>query len=467
MKRGASPRDRKIVVLDDDPTGVQTVHDVSVYTGWDLESIREGFEEKNNMFYILTNSRGLTREETKTVHEEIIARLNTVSEECQKEYLIVSRSDSTLRGHYPLETEILRSGYEKHTGRKVDGEILCPFFMEGKRRTVQNVHYVQEGSRWIPAHQTEFAADKTFGYTAPTLPLYIEEKTKGAYPASGVLCISLEELREKGPEYVAKKLLTVADFGKVVVNAVDYNDLEIFVSALYHAMEMGKVFLFRSAASLVKVLGGIEDRPLLTGEEMGVGKNGNGGLLVAGSHTEKTTRQLEALRQMDGIVFAELDASLVGDASAFEREIARCVRFEEENIKKGKTVCCYTSRGLICADTKDREDELRLSRRISEGVQALAGRLTAVPSFVIAKGGITSSDVGIKALNVRKATVLGQIEPGVPVWLTGEESRFPGIPYVIFPGNVGEEDTLRKALERLQGKADGRLHAESNILSIS
>ena len=136
MKRGASPRDRKIVVLDDDPTGVQTVHDVSVYTGWDLESIREGFEEKNNMFYILTNSRGLTREETKAVHEEIIARLNTVSEECQKEYLIVSRSDSTLRGHYPLETEILRSGYEKHTGRKVDGEILCPFFMDRSECTL-------------------------------------------------------------------------------------------------------------------------------------------------------------------------------------------------------------------------------------------------------------------------------------------------------------------------------------------
>ena len=53
---------RKIVVLDDDPTGVQTVHDIHVYTGWDEESIRKGFLEENNLFYILTNSRGFTEE---------------------------------------------------------------------------------------------------------------------------------------------------------------------------------------------------------------------------------------------------------------------------------------------------------------------------------------------------------------------------------------------------------------------
>ncbi len=64
---------RKIVVLDDDPTGVQTVHDIHVYTGWDEESIRKGFLEENNLFYILTNSRGFTEEETTKAHNEIAA----------------------------------------------------------------------------------------------------------------------------------------------------------------------------------------------------------------------------------------------------------------------------------------------------------------------------------------------------------------------------------------------------------
>ncbi len=51
---------RKLVVLDDDPTGIQTVHDVSVYTDWSQESIDAGFQEENRTFFILTNSRSFS-----------------------------------------------------------------------------------------------------------------------------------------------------------------------------------------------------------------------------------------------------------------------------------------------------------------------------------------------------------------------------------------------------------------------
>ena len=78
--------------------------------------------------------------------------------------------------------------------------------------------------------------------------------------------------------------------------------------------------------------------------------------------------------------------------------------------------------------------------------------MTVTPAFVIAKGGITSSDVGTKALAVKRANVLGQIRPGIPVWQTGEESKFPQTPYVIFPGNVGENTTLREAVEVLTAR---------------
>ena len=115
-------------------------------------------------------------------------------------------------------------------------------------------------------------------------------------------------------------------------------------------------------------------------------------------------------------------------------------------------MCCYTTRALITADTGDKEDELRLSVKISDAVQSLVGRLSVTPAFVIAKGGITSSDVGTKALAVKCANVLGQIRPGIPVWQTGDESRFPLTPYVIFPGNVGDDETLREAVEILIGK---------------
>ena len=62
LSKEISANTKKIVVLDDDPTGVQTVHDVSVYTGWTHESVLAGFREANNLFYILTNSRGFTED---------------------------------------------------------------------------------------------------------------------------------------------------------------------------------------------------------------------------------------------------------------------------------------------------------------------------------------------------------------------------------------------------------------------
>ena len=155
------------------------------------------------------------------------------------------------------------------------------------------------------------------------------------------------------------------------------------------------------------------------------------------------------MKTLDGVEFIELDARLVRDDAAFSAEVERCLDLEEKAIKAGKTVCCYTTRALITADTGDKEDELRLSVKISDAVQSLVGRLKVTPAFVIAKGGITSSDVGTKALGVKRALVLGQIRPGIPVWQTGSESRFPATPYVIFPGNVGEDSTLKEAAQIL------------------
>ena len=452
LKKEIEANNKKIVVLDDDPTGVQTVHDISVYTNWDKDSIRQGFEEENNLFYVLTNSRGFTEDQTTKAHHEIAEVVDEVARETGKEYIFISRSDSTLRGHYPLETQLLKADYEKNTGKTIDGEIMCPFFKEGGRFTIDNVHYVKYGEELVPANETEFAKDKTFGYTAYTMPEYIEEKTKREYKAADVTCISLDDIHNMDIDKIEAQLMEVTGFNKVIVNAVDYADVKVFCTALYRAMAKGKVFMFRTAAAIVKVMGAVTDQPLLTREQMVVKETTNGGIVVVGSHTEKTTKQVECLKELKDIEFIELDATLVKDDDAFEAEVSRCLAREEECIRAGKTVCCYTTRALITADTGDKEDELRLSVKISDAVQSLVGRLSITPSFVIAKGGITSSDVGTKALEVKKANVLGQIKPGIPVWQTGEESKFPLTPYVIFPGNVGEISTLKEAVEVLMNK---------------
>lgn len=452
LEKEIKKNNKTFVVLDDDPTGVQTVHDVPVYTNWEKETLRQAFAEKNNLFFILTNSRGFTEEQTTKAHKEIADVVDEATKEAGVEYVFVSRSDSTLRGHYPLETEILKENYEYHTGTTIDGEILCPFFKEGGRFTIDNIHYVKYGDELVSANETEFAKDQTFGYSSLTMPEYVAEKTDGKYHAEDVTCISLKDIRSMDIFKIEEALMQVKDFNKIIVNAVDYIDLKIFSIALYRAMNKGKLFMFRTAASLVKVMGGVTDQPLLERGQMIVKETQNGGVIVVGSHTEKTTKQVEELKKLTDIEFIELDATLVADEEAFEKEVQRCLRLEEECIKAGKTVCCYTTRSLIKADTGNKEDELRLSVKISDAVQSLVGRLEVIPAFVIAKGGITSSDVGTKALRVIKANVLGQIEPGIPVWQTGEESKFPMTPYIIFPGNVGEVTTLREAVEKLTGK---------------
>ena len=192
---------RKIVVLDDDPTGVQTVHDVPVYTDWRRETLARGLSEPGSMFFVLTNSRGFTAEETESAHREIGEHLAAASEETGVPFLLVSRGDSTLRGHYPLETETLRRTLEEQLLVRYGGEIIMPYFQEGGRLTIGNVHYVKTGDRLVPAGMTEFARDTTFAYSASDLTDWCEERTGGRYPAGGVTVLSLEELR--GLEYGA------------------------------------------------------------------------------------------------------------------------------------------------------------------------------------------------------------------------------------------------------------------------
>ncbi|WP_342467106.1 four-carbon acid sugar kinase family protein [Sporomusa sphaeroides] len=452
LQQAVAGAPRKIIVLDDDPTGTQTVHDISVYTDWTYESVSQGFQEKNKVFYILTNSRGFTQEQTSKAHRDIGAMIARVAGEQGRDYLIVSRSDSTLRGHYPLETMMLQEQWEHHTGKKVDGEIICPYFREGGRFTIDNIHYVQYGDALVPAGETEFAKDKTFGYTSSDLSSYIEEKSRGLYKKENVVAISLQELRALNIQGIADKLMAMTNFGKVVVNAIDACDIKVFCIALYRAMAQGKQFLFRTAAGFVKELGAITDKPLLTRRDMITGDIAAGGIVVVGSHTQKTTSQLEELKTLPGIQVIEFNSDLVLDEERFQTEIASVVKQEEELLRQGTTVVVHTKRRLLSLENDSPQDALARSVKISEAVQSLVGRLQVTPAFIVAKGGITSSDIGTKALKIKRANVLGQIRPGIPVWKTGAESKFPQIPFIIFPGNVGEQNTLKEAIAVLLAK---------------
>jgi len=244
--------------------------------------------------------------------------------------------------------------------------------------------------------------------------------------------------------------MEVKDFHKIIVNAIDYIDAMVFSIAYLKAVQNGKEFMFRCAASITKVLGGIQGRPLLTKSELITEKNNNGGIVLVGSHVNKTTLQLEALKSSHHpLEFIEFNQHLVLEKDGLINEVKRVVDIAENKIKSGKSVVIYTKRDRLDLDTDDKDVQLMISVQISDAVTSIIEKLTIRPNFIIAKGGITSSDVGTKALKVKKAKVMGQIKPGIPVWMTGVESKFPDMPFIIFPGNVGEITTLREIVDLL------------------
>ena len=284
---------KKLVVLDDDPTGVQTVHDVSVYTDWEEESIGSGFEEKESMFFILTNSRSFSTEETTKAHRDIAERVKKVA----------WRKGSGFHAHFSWRFHPARplSPGNPDPGRGawvvVDGEIICPFFQEGGRYTMDNIHYVKEQENLVPAGMTEFAKDKTFGYKSSDLTEYVEEKTEGKYKKEDCITVSLEELNALDVQGIKDKLMAAREMAKIIVNAVSYADLKVFCAALVLAMKDGKRYMARTAAAFTKVLGRVSDQPLL-GRTQLEGETKNGGIVLIGSHVKKTTDQLNCLKEL-------------------------------------------------------------------------------------------------------------------------------------------------------------------------
>jgi len=441
---------KKIVVLDDDPTGVQTVHGISVYTDWETDTLQGAFESNDNMFFILTNSRGMTQSETIAAHNDIADNIITAAHKTNKDFLIISRSDSTLRGHYPQETMVLKDIIESKYDVKFDGEVIIPFFTEGGRLTINNIHYVKEGDKLIPAGMTEFAKDKTFGYENSHLGFWANEKTNDEYNPDDMIYITLDDIRCMNLNKIEDQLLGAENFNKIIVNAIEYADVKVFCIALLRAMKNGKDFIFRSAAGFTKVIGNIADKKLLSKEEIISDDNTNGGIVLVGSHVNKTTLQLNTLKSSEHKMnFIEFVVKTALQDDGLKMEAERVQSIVDEKIAKGETVVVYTSREKLELDIDNKDEYLKAQVRISNAVTSIIGNLSQKPSFIIAKGGITSSDVGVKALKVKKALVLGQIMPGIPVWLTGDESKFPNMPYIIFPGNVGQEDTLKTMVEKL------------------
>lgn len=436
--------DERLVVLDDDPTGNQTVHDVPLLARFDEGSLREILADHPTVF-LLTNSRALEEQVAVALFREIGTTLRRLAEELGLRLRIASRSDSTLRGHFPAEVVAL----QETVGAA--GCLLAPCFVEGGRLTFDDVHWVREGDQLIPVGQTPYSEDASFGFTSSHLPSWVEEKSAGAIPAQTVRSVSIQDLRVEGPERVAGILRDVGD-GVVVANATSYADLRVLVHGLATAEAAGSSFVYRCGASFVRERAGIGPRALLDSSELDAPPSGlQGGLVVCGSHVPNTTAQLERLLELEATRGIELDVkALLTDQGERDAIVAEISRRAVEEMARGRHAVVFTSRTVVTAEGWT---PLQIANQASRALIDVVRGLGEQPPFLVSKGGITSHDIATVALGMRRGTVLGQISPGVPVWRI-EDGPAEGTAYVVFPGNVGNRDTLYEVVARLAGRDD-------------
>lgn len=455
---------KTLVVLDDDPTGTQTVHDIEVLTEWSVGSIVEQFRKKPKCFFILTNSRSLSSEKASALIKDICGNLSIAAKSVENiDYTVVLRGDSTLRGHFPEEADAAVSLLGE-----MDVWIICPFFLQGGRYTIKDIHYVADSDWLVPAGDTEFARDASFGYKSSNLREWVEEKTRGRIPASSVSSISINLLRKGGPDAVCDTLCNLQKGSTCIVNAASDRDMAVFSAGMIQAELRGKSFLCRTAASFVSTRIGIIPKAPILPKDLGITKERKGGLIVVGSYVPKTTKQVEELKLQCGQFLKKLEVSVdkiaMKSLEEREEEINRVAEMANLLLGACKDTLIMTSRELITGKTAS--ESLEINFKVSSALVEIVRRISTRPRYILAKGGITSSDLATKALEAKCAKVVGQALAGIPLWQLGPESRHPGVPYIVFPGNVGDSKALADVvkswalLSRLSSTKELLLNAE-------
>jgi uncharacterized protein YgbK (DUF1537 family) len=447
---------RWVVVLDDDPTGSQAVHDVPVLTSWSAEDLEWAFEQPGRGFFILTNSRGFNDDEARERVAEVSDAVECAAASRGADVTLIARGDSTLRGHYPLETDVLVERAAA-AGTPFHALLLAPAYFAAGRITVDDVHYVGTGDSFVPVGQSNYAKDATFGFSSSTLPDYIEEKTQGNIRAADVVSIGLDDIRSGGPERIRDILLGCSNAQPVAVNLLEEADLDVVVLGMLLAEERGARFLIRGGPSFPGARLGIAPKgPLRHDEIFAAGARPGHGLVVVGSHVELTTRQVSHLNtEVPDLETVVLDVPRLLDPASADAEFERCATALVSALGRTDTLLA-SSREQIVGDSG--HSSLVIAQTVSAALVSLTARAVreASPSWVIAKGGITSSDVATDGLRIRRAMVAGQLFPGiVSVWLhAGEDDpALSGLPYVVFAGNVGSDETLADAVRILRGDA--------------
>lgn len=410
---------RTTVIVDDDPTGTQSVSDVDVILRPDRAAFDRFFASGRPSVYVLSNSRALAEGPAAALVGGIARAVAAAARAAARPVTLVLRGDSTLRGHVFAEAEAVAPDTPM---------LFVPAFLDGGRFTLHGVHYLRTPAGAVPVADTEFARDPVFGFRSSDLPGWVREAGGGRWHA---LTVPLARLREQGPDAVAAALLEAGPGAVVVPDCVAETDVLAIAAGLLRARRRGARTVVRCAASLAAALAGLATRRL---DRIGLPPPGRV-LVACGSFTAAGTRQLRAL---DGLWGRRVEIAVSPDR-VDDRLLAGAVRERLEQ----------DGRALLATDrTPGHAKVTAAPELLMDGLVATVRNLAADVDLVVAKGGITSARLATEALGAASAHVRGQVLPGVPVW----SLRTPRgeVPYVVVPGNVGDDDALRDVLARVR-----------------
>lgn len=447
--RRALGQARRLVVLDDDPTGTQTIRDLPVLTRWTVEDIRWAVRQPTAGFFVLTNTRSLAPEAAAARNREVALACLTAAREEGVRLAFASRSDSTLRGHFPLETDVIGDVVAGHDD-PIDAVLLAPAYIDAGRITVGGVHWLRTAEGLTPVGDSEFARDATFGYRSSRLADWVEDKSAGRIRRDDVTELTLDEIRTATPEALRDRLAAARGGRVVAADAAEDDDLRAVVLAVLGAEEAGSQMIYRVGPSFVRARVGQEAMPPIADERLrALVSPGAHGLVVVGSHVELTSRQLARLADRRRFVGVELDVRAVIDDERAEQHLREAVATATAALDTALVVLS-TSRTLVTGANE--AESLDIARRVSAALTRTTGEIVAKrrPGYVVAKGGITSSDVATDALGIDRAWVRGSLLPGIVSLWEAASGSAAGLPYVVFAGNVGGDDSLADVVDRLE-----------------
>ena len=463
----------KIVVIDDDPTGSQAVHGCPLLLRWDAETLVAGLAHPSPLLFLLANTRALAPAAAAERVREICRALRPALEQAVAAgriggWLVVSRGDSTLRGHFPLEVEVINEELGPF-----DGTLLVPAFLEGGRTTVDGVHRLHG----LPVHESPFAQDGLFAYATSYLPDWVEEKSCGRILAASVDRIGWREL-DVGGGPLLRHLARLEGNDYVAVDGASAPQLATLAAAVRRLMAAGgppgpgqgadpgpgrpRRFLFQSAASLIQALASLPPQPLsaaaLAALRRRRGERPLPGLVLVGSHVPLADRQLERLLAEPDCVGVELEVSkvqrllegpepallLASLEQAWGRRLAAV-------LAEGHTPVLFTSRGE--ARCRHAEERRALGLALAGLMARLAAAVAPDLGYLISKGGITTHTLLADGLDLEQVELQGQLLPGLSLVLAAPDIDQEPLPVLTFPGNLGDDGTLRVAWRWMEAQA--------------